>query len=287
MRQQGVGRFRVLRQPVVEMVAHRRLDAPRRVGRRQALLGLALELRVGDEKREQAARAGEGVLGGDVFRPPVLRAFAVAAQALRERRAQPRLVGPAGRRRHGVAIAAQETPVAVRAPCQRPFDAPGRAAGKGRLAAKRPRGDALRPLEDAVEIIAQAAGEMQHRARRSLIVPVERAGRAFPAHFHAAEQIRLRARHAIERRRAKPRRLGKDRAVGRESYARPPPVRRIAACLHPARRRAAAVSLAPGAAVARDLDGQRIGKRVDDRQPDAVQAARRVVARTRELAARM
>ena len=56
----------VAAQPVVEMVLERRLDLAAGLGRDQPVLGLALELRVLDEHREQRAGAAEQVLGGDL-----------------------------------------------------------------------------------------------------------------------------------------------------------------------------------------------------------------------------
>src|SRR5256885_15528531 len=52
---------------MVEMVAHRGLDEARRLEAGQAVLGLALEMRVADEDAEHQLDAVERVVGGGVF----------------------------------------------------------------------------------------------------------------------------------------------------------------------------------------------------------------------------
>ena len=62
------GAARVGCQPVVPMVAHRALDQPLRLRRRQAVLGLADEIRVADEGGDHRAAAGKNVVAGDLRR---------------------------------------------------------------------------------------------------------------------------------------------------------------------------------------------------------------------------
>ena len=53
--EQLVGLRRTFRQPVIEMIAHDILDQPLRIGRRQLVLGLALEFRLADEDGKHGA----------------------------------------------------------------------------------------------------------------------------------------------------------------------------------------------------------------------------------------
>jgi hypothetical protein len=75
---------------MVEVVAERPFHQPRGLGVGQLVLGLALEVRVSDKYREHPGHAAEQVLGGQVGRALLLLQLAVGAQALHQRRAQPR-----------------------------------------------------------------------------------------------------------------------------------------------------------------------------------------------------
>ena len=88
------------------MVAHGGLDEARRLKAGQAVLGLALEMRVADEDAEHQLDAVEDVVGGDVLGALVADQLAERADALGERGAQARLVGAAVGGRNGVAVIA-------------------------------------------------------------------------------------------------------------------------------------------------------------------------------------
>ncbi len=70
------------------MVAHRVLDQARGLGAGQAVLGLALELRVADEDRQHQLAAGDDVVGGDVLGLLLADQLAEGADALGQRGAQ-------------------------------------------------------------------------------------------------------------------------------------------------------------------------------------------------------
>src|SRR3546814_2736796 len=53
---------------MVEMIAHRIFGQPRRLRARQAVLGLALKLRVADKDRQHHLAAAQQVVGGDLRR---------------------------------------------------------------------------------------------------------------------------------------------------------------------------------------------------------------------------
>ena len=98
----------VVVQPVLEGGAHQPVDRRRQLGVVQAVLGLTLELRVGDEDAEHADEALADVVGGQ--RDP-LRGEAVGldevADGLADARPQPVLVGPARAGGNAVDVAAQ------------------------------------------------------------------------------------------------------------------------------------------------------------------------------------
>ena len=107
---------------MVEMVAHRGLDEARGLEAGQAVLGLALEMRVADEDAEHQLDAVEDVVGGDVLGLLVADELAERADALGQRGAQARLVGAAVGGRDGVAIIAFAA-VGIERPGDRPFGA--------------------------------------------------------------------------------------------------------------------------------------------------------------------
>ena len=108
---------------MVEMVAHRGLDEARRLEAGQAVLGLALEMRVADEHAEHQLDAVEDVVGGDVLGLLLADQLAERADALGQRGAQARFVGAAVGGRDGVAIIAFDAALAPQRPGDRPFGA--------------------------------------------------------------------------------------------------------------------------------------------------------------------
>ena len=89
---------------MVEMVAHGGLDEAGGLEAGQAVLGLALEMRVADEDAEHQLDAVEHVVGSDVLGLLVADEVAERADALGQRGAQARLVRAAVGRGDGVAI---------------------------------------------------------------------------------------------------------------------------------------------------------------------------------------
>ena len=67
---------------MVEMVAHCRLDEARGLETGQAILGLALEVRVADEHAEHQLDAVKHIVGGDVLRLLLPDQLAEGADAL-------------------------------------------------------------------------------------------------------------------------------------------------------------------------------------------------------------
>ena len=114
---------RIGAEPMVEMVLDGTLDEPRRLGRGQPLLGLALELRVAHEERQQHRSAGRDVLAGRLGDAAVADELAIALDPAQQRAAQPGLVGAAFGGRDGVAIGVAEAVLLVLRPRDRPFDA--------------------------------------------------------------------------------------------------------------------------------------------------------------------
>src|SRR3546814_18187310 len=106
---------------MVEMIADRRFDEARRVGAGEAVLGLALELRVADEDRQHDFRARDDVVRLDILGLLLPRQLAEGADAPRQRRADALFMGAAVRRRNGVAII-RGTALAPKRPGDRPFD---------------------------------------------------------------------------------------------------------------------------------------------------------------------
>ena len=96
--------FHVVGEEMVEVIAHRVFDQTRCLGRGQAVLGLALELRIADEDRKHGLAAREHVFRRDVLGLLLADQFGEGADALGERGAQASLVRAAIRGRDGVAV---------------------------------------------------------------------------------------------------------------------------------------------------------------------------------------
>src|SRR5688572_15549428 len=91
---------------MVEMVAHCRLDEARRLKAGEAILGLALEMRVADEYRQHQFDAIEHVVGRDVLCLLLSDQLSESADALRQRGAKTSFMRAAIRCGNGVAIIA-------------------------------------------------------------------------------------------------------------------------------------------------------------------------------------
>ncbi len=154
------------------------------------------------------------------------------------------------------------------------------------LAAENVGMDAGRTLEARAEIVLEAAGKAQHGlfGRVGALDQLRVAG---PADLDAAEEIGLGARHLEQARRLERVRLLENLRIGGEAHLGAAAVVDPAELLEARLRNAAREALAIEHLAARDLDLQRDGEGIDDRDADAVQAARGLVDLRVELAARM
>src|SRR5206468_3468799 len=140
--------------------------------------------------------------------------LAIGADTARERLAQPGLMRAALRRRNRVAIGMAEAVLFLFWPDDRPFHvaSPGAAIREFGAAEKR-LWRQQRPVGEARgEEIAEPVRKMQPGFLRYAVGPRHR-GVAAPANLDATEEIRLRARHAVEERRAE-RGVGKNFGIG-------------------------------------------------------------------------
>ena len=136
-----------------------------------------------------------------------------------------------------------------------------------------------------LEMVGEAAGELEHRLGRRLVV--DQRGIASPAYLDAGEQIGLGARQPVQPRRLERRILAENLGSGVKVTVVP---RRFG--VGPSLTRAPRSGrpregLAEQLLVARDLDDRLARQRVDHADADAVQAARGRIGLVRELAARM
>ena len=254
--EQHVAGFLVAGQPVLEIVADDGLDQLGRLDADQLLLGLALELRLLDEHRDQAGRALDHVVGGDDRALAVAGELGVALQAAHQGAAEARFVRAAFGRRHGVAVGADEAFLVGRPP-HRPFDlAAGRAVGLAPGLA----GEGLRhhgrPLADLRgQVVLQAAREVERFLLGDRAALRQQRLVAFPADLDAAEQVGLGARHAIEAL-GHEGLLAEDLRIGMERHRRAAPVGGGAGRLQLGRRLAA-----------REASASRPGDRARPRRP--------------------
>ena len=270
---------------MVEPVAQRGLDQAAGFRAGQLFLGLPLELRVADEHRQLGGDRAQQILGGDLRGALVAAVLAPGAQALHQGGAEPGFMRAALRGGHGVAVGVQE-PVASLQPGDRPFRSAGVLAGQIGLAGpelrqhRRGAGDVL------LQAVAQAAGEVQHRLGRDVVLVLQQRGVALPADFHAAEQIGLRPAQPVQPCRAELQRA-EDLRVRLEADAGAAAVVHRAGIDQLAGRLAAGVALLPQHAVARHLHLHLLRQRVHHRAADAVQPAGGGVGLAAEFPARM
>ena len=163
--EEAVGLGRMAGEPMVEVIAHRRLDHARRLRRRQLLLGLALELGLADEDRQHHPRRCHDVVGCDPACPLVVLELGIGAQRPRQGRPQPLLMRSALGSGHGVAVGIDE-PVAAAEPGDGPFHR-AVAAGLLHFAGEHILGDPRLAGDRLLEEVAQAAGKSQHRLGRA------------------------------------------------------------------------------------------------------------------------
>ena len=194
--EQGAAAVHIVGEVMVEMVADGILDEARGLEAGEAVLGLALEVRVADEHRQHQLDAVEDVVGGDLLGLLVADQLAEGADALGQGAAEARLVRAAVGRRDGVAVIAFG---AVR--IERPGDRPFGAALIGRevlLADEGLVGDGGAVAELLGEMVGEAAGELEGGAFGDFRGGERRV--AAPADLDAGEEIGLGAGEAGSRR---------------------------------------------------------------------------------------
>ena len=194
-------------------------------------------------------------------------------------------MGAAVRRRDGVAIGRREAVIAAE-PGHRPFH---RAVAVFLLGFSSEdfinnAGLAFQPFGEKV---LQPAGEMQHGLVRRVLVLDERRIAA-PADFNTAEEIGFGARHlvksAAEERGVA---LAENLLVRVEAHRGATAARDLAQIFQPGDRLAAPEFLAVKRLPARHLDHHMVGKRVDHRDTDTMQAAGGFIGTAIEFAAGM
>ena len=162
-------------EPVIERVAHHRLDEARGFGGLQAPLVLSLELRLADEHRNERSAIGHHVVGGQRARALGLaEALGVILEAAQQRAAQARFMGAAVGRGNRVAVGMDEAVLDSR-PRDRPFDRAVLAflfhlAGEGLVDHQ------FLTLDVGGEVILQAPGEAEDRFGGNLALRVDEAG---------------------------------------------------------------------------------------------------------------
>ena len=279
----GPERRRVPLEEVAERVAHDPVDGGPRGRRAQPALGLALELGLGQPHAEHGREALAQVLAGHVVAGGGAPPEAAVGRA-RHGRAQPVEVRAAVARPDPVRERDEPIPKGALAPAQRRLDAHA-AALAPRHEAREGRVEQVAPHQ-RVAVLADAAGVAQHvdlGGGAAQVPQLEaQAGVQVGQLVHAVAQ-----EPRVPRARAD---VAEHLAVGREAHGRaaaaaggrrPPRQRRHGRAPHE--------SQAVVEAVADDARLEPRRQRVDDAQPDAVEAAARAVGarRAAELAARV
>ena len=128
------------------------------------------------------------------------------------------LMRAALRRRNRIAIGVEKR-VEIRRPGDSPFHGAFAVAvfGASRETARR---DHFMPFDLRIEEIEKSARKFQCFFGRDIAVRLQKFRRTAPAYFHAAVQIRLRARHAVKRFRQKMHRLAEYLGVWFERHHR-------------------------------------------------------------------
>ena len=142
-------------------------------------------------------------------------------------------------------------------------------------------------VDSGGEIVLQAADEVEFVLGGHLFDAAQQLGIAAPADFHAAKQVGLRARHLEQPLRLERGFGAENIGVGLEANPGAPAVVDLAEILELAFGMTALERHLVELLLARDLDLEQRGQRVDHGDADAVQAARGLVDLGVELAAGM
>ena len=268
---------------MVEMIAQRALDHASGFGRGQTLLGLPLELRLAQKDGEERAGAADDILGVELGGALVSHERAVGPEAAHQRGAHACLVATAQAGGDRVAVGGDKALLVLR-PSERPLDPVGVAVERA-LAGEGSRCQRVALTEDGGQIVDQAARIVQDRFLRRRAGSCEQRCIAGPADLDATVEVGPRPRHLVERPRLKAQRFAKDLGIGAETHERAAPVGHGPGVLERAFRATTRVVLPPQPLVARHLDRQRLGERVDHREADAVQPSRCGVHLVAELPA--
>ncbi len=269
------------------MVADRILDEARGLEAGEAVLGLALEVRVADEHGQHQLDAVEDVVGRDLLRLLVADQLTERAEALGQGSAEAGLVRSAVGRRDGVAVIAFG---AVR--IERPGDGPFGAALRRAVGC----GEFLLPDEGLVGdggALAELLGEMIGKAARELeggafgYVGGGERGVAAPADLDAGEEVGLGPHEAEEAAGIEVGLGAEDLRIRSEGDGRAALVRGRADLFQWGDGEPLREGLAVELLVAGDFD-DRLGREgVDHADSDAVEAARGAVRLALELTARV
>ena len=260
-------------QPVLERRPDRAIDGRDQLGIVQPILGLPLELRLGDEDAEDAGQPFADVVGGErhALRRQVVRLDEIPDR-LADARAQAVLVRAAGAGGDAVDVAAQVL-VGRFGPLQHAVEAQAvLAVDRERLLVDRLRaalGDDLAEVVDDAFVVL-----VDDLVLRDLVVEGD---------LHALVQVADDLEPLADGRRVELD-LRKDGRVGMEIHRRPAAAGG-ADFLERRHRLALPESHLPLRSVALDRRDQLFRERVDDRRADAVEPARRLVVGALELAA--
>src|SRR5688572_11688450 len=263
----------IVGQPVIEMILDGGLDQTGRFGACQLFLGLALELRIADEQRQDHHGAADQVFRRDLPGLAVADQLAIGAQRAAETGAQSLLVGAALGRRDRIAVEAAQAFLFIGfdRPGYRPLD-PALLVGKLRLPDEGGGGDGLLAVHAGGQVVAEAAREVQGLLGGSRILVADQRPVARPADLVPAVEVGLGPAHAIEAFGAEVRLLAEYLRIGVEADRRAAPVD-VAGVLQFSLRLTLAIGLNIKLFTARNLDQEIVAERVYDRHANAVQPA--------------
>ena len=271
---------------MIEGISQRGFDQLLSLGGGQTLLGLALELGVGDEDADQAPGLGDHILSRQQARPLLADQLGVGLEPAGQGGPEAGLVGPALGGGHCVAVGLEKAVRLTEAgacPGDGPFDLARIALALVATCEglRRERLNAVHPLG---EVVGEAVGEPQDGLGGGLVL--DPGGIAGPANLDASEQVGLGARHPVEAGRTEDGGVAEDHGIGPEGNDRAMPAGG-SQLLKRADGLATAEGLAPLETVLEGGHLQVLGQGVDHGDADPVQAAGGLIGLAREFPARM